>query len=34
VPAQVKALQSLPVLHNQKCERADMADAVFAAFDK
>ena len=33
VPPQVTALQTLPVLHTQECGKADMAQAVFAAFE-
>ena len=33
VPPQVSALQTLPVLHKQECGKADMAQAVFTAFE-
>ncbi|MDO4483637.1 MAG: threonine synthase [Clostridia bacterium] len=33
VPAQVKALPTLPVLHTAQCDKEDMGKAVLAAFD-
>ncbi|MBR4081390.1 MAG: threonine synthase [Clostridia bacterium] len=34
VPPQVSALRELPVRHKAVCDKQEMADAVFAAFDK
>ena len=34
VPAQVKALRTLPVRHKQQCEKDKMAEAVMEAFGK
>ena len=34
IPSQVSALKSLPVLHQQRCARTNMAEAVLSAFRK